>query len=954
MPQSLWNLARVKWFSSGVLAMLFSIIKASLDMRKIFPIVLFIMALASALALTNRFQLSRNVHHLPEALDAEDVGAQQLWNYLRLRDPATGEIPAGIRARELAYARSLRGPAYKENLTIHTTGWNSAGPSDAGGRTRAIGIDTMNEANVLIATAQGGVFRSTDSGMSWVRTTAPGEIKDMSSLVQDHRPGKTNIWYAGTGELISTTWRRTAVYTEPDWHSATIGNGIYKSTDDGMSWSVLPSTVTSNTTVLDSAFEGVWNVVVDNSRRDSDVVYAAAFGAILRSNDGGLSWSRVLGDPAHASLATDVAITSSGVVYAYLSGSSADGAIPATAGVWRTPDGFHWTNITPDNWSSTTGRMRLAIASGDENVVYLGGADPNVWYGAVLFKYDYYWGNGSGTGGAWFNRSAHVPASVDSVTSAGLNTYGGYCVTLSVYPTDTNIVFFGGTNLYRSWDGFATADRVEWIGGYNPSTGQYGEPNNDHPDHHDLVFIPSNPSEAYDATDGGMFMTYDVLGYDDPTFVVTWQNINYNDQASILYDVALDHASPGDSTILGGFQDQGSWLYWDTNVWIPYWGGDGCYCAIADLKSAYYMSSQFGGVVRLTISSNTMQGFAGLMPSAAQQAQFVTPWMLDPANTDEMYFADNNSLWRNDDLAGVPDNQQSTTDVNWEELTTCRLPLARDITALGMSRFPAHRLYYGSSDGHLYRVDTADGVSPAPTEITGSIFPKNAYISCIAVDPQNADSIVVCFSNYHVISIFASNDGGATWRDASGNLEQNPDGSGDGPSVRWVSIIHQQGQTLYLCGTDVGLFSTTDLSGPTVTWVPEGQNAIGYAIVENIDVRQSDGFVAIATQGSGVFTTHVVASPSVVSPARTEASAAFTISPNPAVSRFTISLGMARTIGTKIRLVDMEGNQVLSEANFPAGEGHFSFDCSRLPSGTYFVQLEAGDAVETRKLIIER
>jgi photosystem II stability/assembly factor-like uncharacterized protein len=245
-------------------------------------------------------------------------------------------------------------------------------------------------------------------------------------------------------------------------------------------------------------------------------------------------------------------------------------------------------------------------------------------------------------------------------------------------------------------------------------------------------------------------------------------------------------------------------------------------------------------------------------------------------------------------------------------------------------------------------------------EITGSDFPNNAFVSCIAVDPQNADSIVVCFSNYDVISIFASNDGGETWHDASGNLEQNPDGSGDGPSVRWVSIVHQNGQELYLCGTSVGLFSTMDITGPNVQWSPEGSGTIGYAIVENIDVRQSDGFVAIATQGSGVYTTHVIAAPSGVTQSLM-GNTNLTVSPNPATlgndQRVTISFTLPGSEQIGLSVVDITGKTVLRAANsgeWPSGPNTTTFDCSHLPTGSYFVELETVEGIETRRLVIER
>ena len=270
-------------------------------MIKTIPILVFAVALVTVLRMDWRYE-KQHPHsrqreaHLTDHVPMENGEEHQLWDYLRLRDPATGEIPRGIHVGELAFAQTIGSsrPALKGIQTIQTKAGNQPDQSMQVGERNAIGVDIANEANVLIGTAQGGVYRSTDSGQTWNRTTAPGQIKDISSLVQDHRSGKTGTWYAGTGELISTIWRRTSADLDQNWHSVDIGNGIYKSTDDGMSWNVLPSTVSPDPTVLDSVFEGVWDIAVDNARTDSDIVYAAGYGAIMRSNNGGVSWTACL------------------------------------------------------------------------------------------------------------------------------------------------------------------------------------------------------------------------------------------------------------------------------------------------------------------------------------------------------------------------------------------------------------------------------------------------------------------------------------------------------------------------------------------------------------------------------------------------------------------------------------------------------------------------------------
>ena len=897
------------------------------------------------LARTFEFHASTSRAH-PIQLAEENTDSKALWEYLMLRDPVTNEIPHGIHTRELNFVRRIafEEPAQKQTSTIHTMGWNFAGPINAGGRTRAIGIDISNEANILIATAQGGVFRSTDSGFFWSRTTAPGELKNMSSLVQDHRTGKSRIWYAGTGELVSTTWRRTTDALDPNWHFPNVGNGIYKSTDDGMTWNVLQSTVDATPVTLDSAFDGVWDIAIDNSRSDSDIVYAAGYGAIMRSNNGGITWTHALGDHTTISIATDVQVTSSGVVYAVLSSQSANGKIPSTAGVWRSVNGINWTKITPSFWPQTAGRMKIAIAPSNDSIVYIGGLLVPSNNTPGFYKYRYYSGNGSGAGGEWDDRSQNITPPSSLHDGAGVNSYGGYCISLSVYPTDTNLVFFGGTNLYRSWDGFQSSN--EWIGGYNPADGGYGEQLNDHPDHHDLQFLPSDPDIAYNAGDGGMYMTYNVEGYDDPTYPVTWQNTNFKDAASIAYVVALDHATPGDSTLLAGLQDQGSWLTADTTFWYQYDGGDGCFCAIADGKSAYYMSSENGYLDQFLSSTNSFPD--SVVPNIRPgfgNPQFLSPFQLDPSDNNRMYYSAGNSVWLDTDLSTNP-------SFNW-------IDIADDtsnsfISALGVSTVPVERLYYGTSDGHLYRLDNANNSSSPPVNITSAIFPKNGFISCVAIDPNNADSIVVTFSNYHVISIFASNDGGSTWHNASGNLEESPDGSGDGPSVRWVTIVHQGGQTLYLCGTSVGLFSTTDITGPNVQWSQEATESIGYAIVENIDARQSDGFVAVATQGSGIYSTHVVASTNNISQVNNSVPS-IQVWPNPTHALTHVSISLPNNERAELSLLDPAGRSMVTlvSGSCPEGTSSKVFDASTFPSGSYFLQLRTDEAIETRRIVIQ-
>src|SRR6185295_395296 len=104
----------------------------------------------------------------------------------------------------------------------------------------------------------------------------------------------------------------------------------------------------------------------------------------------------------------------------------------------------------------------------------------------------------------------------------------------------------------------------------------------------------------------------------------------------------------------------------------------------------------------------------------------------------------------------------------------------------------ADALYYGTMNGKLFKLRGASQGNPAYDDITGANFP-GAYINCIAVHPQDTSKLFVVFTNYSVLSVFYSQDGGQNWTPVSGNLEQNSNGSGNGPSCRWLTIANING-----------------------------------------------------------------------------------------------------------------------------------------------------------------
>jgi hypothetical protein len=276
------------------------------------------------------------------------------------------------------------------------------------------------------------------------------------------------------------------------------------------------------------------------------------------------------------------------------------------------------------------------------------------------------------------------------------------------------------------------------------------------------------------------------------------------------------------------------------------------------------------------------------------------------------------------------------------------------ITVLEISRDDADRIYYGSSKSKIFRLDQSSGASPVKTQLTGP-FPANAYTSSIGANPFNADEVMVTFSNYGVPSIFYSNDAGATFSDVSGNLEQNADGSGNGPAVYWASIYPTYPTPTYFVGTSVGLFSTNQLNGAATVWTMEGANEIGRVVINMIKTRPSDGKIVVATHGNGIYSAQLP--PVFVGVSEVNGSAfQFATYPNPFHDLNTVDLVLPAQGTLSLRVLDLSGKQVevLFYGDVPAGQKRVFWNrSSELASGTYLLLAEWNGERIVRRVVIK-
>ncbi len=890
----------------------------------------------------------------------DDPEARLHYMTRMLADPATGEIPMGILRRERLFVQKIpsvnrrkRGREDAREAADET--WMTVGPYNVGGRTRAVAIDVLDEQVIMAGGVSGGMWRSENGGINWEMTTHPLSLHSVTAITQDVREGKENVWYYGTGEIVgNSAGRNGAPYR---------GDGIFRSVDGAKSWTPVWTTVSNSPNHFNNQFQYIFGILINKFNLVGDELFVAAVGAIFRSSNGGLSWKAVLGrdfrshpnfDLNRSSLSkySEIYLASNKIYYAVLSFKGFLRNSP-DAGVYASVDGEQWQNITPEIWPMIYFRTVIGASDSDPSVIYFLTDAGN----PLLYRFNFKGVIKGRIRGDWTDLSNNLPDFGGEV--GDFDTQGSYDMFVKVHPVEENVVFLGGTNLYRSEDGFSTNKNIQWIGGYDTINDISKYPNH-FVDQHALVFYPSDPDRMLSSNDGGLYFTTDGMAPQ-----VSWQPLNNGYRTGQFYTLGLDEYGNA-KQVIGGLMDNGVYVAEnpvENAPWNHLMDGDGAFCSITRGGSYFYASTQNGRIVRLTLNNQLdFTTFTRIDPQGGDAAGpgylFINPFVLAPENQNIMYLAAGDKIWRNLNLSQIPQFSNAPARINWEMMEQTRVSTGQ-ISAVSASTVPSGVVYYGTTMGEMFRIDSANARDYAVTPITSPVFPENAYISCIAVDKRNSDNVVVVFSNYNILSIFASTDGGLRFMPVSGNLEDEPDGSGSGPSVRWVEIVPiEGGMNKYLAGTSTGLFSTDVLKGMKTQWEREGPEEIGNVVVTMVKARASDGALYVATHGNGMYKTTI---PEVeyVAPEQDEEGLSFgPVYPNPfseklfmpfvipadgtvRISIYTVSGQLLRTIlwgyqfaGKNIAIWDG-----LNESGYPVN------------SGLYIARLEYQDQRLAEKIV---
>lgn len=866
------------------------------------------------------------------------ISEQELFFNLKQMNPLTRSVPKNIHLKEQEFVSKIAAA----NSGIN---WFLRGPQNLGGRTRALALDIKDSNRIVVGGVSGGVWISKNLGQSFDKATTPQQFHSVTCIAQDTRAGFENVWYYGTGEQNGNS-------------ADLLGNGIYKSTDNAKTWQLLESTKNDVSNVVSTLgdFRYVRDIKVSSA---TGYIVAASFSGIWLSKDAGATWTNVLVGGANPNgfgyvnfgKQTNIDVSKSGVFYATLSSDCTN------KGIWRSTDGENWTDITPIGFASKYRRVESGISDSDENQVFF---IADVSTTAPLLDNHQLW-KFNADRNTWIDKTANIPAG--SCTGffdfdfGYFQSQNSYDLVIAIHPSDTNLVFLGGTNLYRSVDGFSTPAH-DWIGGYNcdlTNPQNYVHANH-HPDNHALAFVP-NTNILISAHDGGISISNNCKAT-----TVLWQNANNGYNTSQFYTVAIEPGNTTNENIIGGLQDNGTWMTNSINEnqdWMSVFYGDGAYCAITEGREDYYISWQGGKTFKASIDDDgNLNNLTRIDPTGGSNYMFINPFILDPTQNNTMYLAAGQFIWRNDSLGHIVLDQDhfNSTDLGWQKITqsnTGNFSGGSRVSSLDMSKKSSNVLYYGTETGNLFKLTGLDTKTYVKTNIKSSAMPSG-YVSCVEVDNNDENKVLVTYSNYEVKSVFYSENGGTSWVDVSGNLEENENGSGAGPSVNWVNIYFNGTKNIYLVGTTSGLFSTENLAGVNTVWAREGLDEIGNVPINMIVSREFDQNIVVATHGNGVFSNKSFMSG--ISDLNTEHDGFYlsNISPNPVNHKMKFTYRIDENANVTWRIFDITGRliDVMQEKNQQAGTYERRWYAKdNMPKGLYRLVLTADDKILSKSFL---
>jgi hypothetical protein len=569
----------------------------------------------------------------------------------------------------------------------------------------------------------------------------------------------------------------------------TNGNRAYAGSGEGNFYSNLGAGVYKSTnggstwTVAASApFVGVgfFDLVVDPSTPST--LYAATTQGFFRSTNSGTSWS--LRRPGRC---WDISVHPSGGSTEVLA-AFADGLFMSTNAA-TSFSAVALPSLPFDPWS----RLAVDRVSSSPDVAYVFGAAGT---SAFLWRR---------TGTTWAQVTL-PPVNHDpnhyfrNKLEIGQAQYDWY---VAAPANNVKQVFIGAIDTFRG-----TLSGTTWQWKNVTTQGA----NSIHPDQHCLTFSPGNDNILYAGSDGGVYRSGDGSA--------TWQSLNKG-----LGICEIEYLASDPSTwlwLLAGTQDNGTMIYTGSTVWDHTADGDGGDCGVNQLNPDVIYHSFYD--VSLERSTNKGQSWTDLKPPPF--SAFVNPptsLFYPPVEVSGLTVA-------------IGAKSLVVTRNGIAPWTTVSLGLASGELPSAMRAIDANTLLIGTTRGGMLRL-AWNGTSWAKTALAS---PAPRYISCIAVDPSNAQRFWVTISQMGAGHVYRSDDAGNSWVNRTAGLPNI--------AVNAVVVDPANFQRVWIAA-DVGVYQSLDLGA---TWAPFS-NGLPNAMAVDLLFHKQDRALICATRNRGAW-----------------------------------------------------------------------------------------------------
>jgi photosystem II stability/assembly factor-like uncharacterized protein len=775
--------------------------------------------------------------------------------------------------------------------------WQFAGPINIGGRVVDIEFNPLNPNIVYAGASTGGVFKSTDMGLTWFPIFDSSPNINIGDIAVD--PVNPNNIYVGTGEANGG-------------HNNFPGEGIYKSTDAGNTWTLkgLEQTVS------------IGRIIVDHTNPQN--IYVAAVGSyfspnpergVYKSSDGGDTWSKSL-FISDSTGAIDLVMDPNNsnflmaAMWERVRRPLTSRLYGASSGIFISSDGgTTWQKLGAETGLPTgtnIGRIGLAMSLSNSNIVYALYNNGSTYTG-------FYKTTNKGTN--WVN------ADPSSGISEGTSTFSWYFGQTRVHPMDPNIVFALDVAFMRS-----TNSGTSW-----PIVYGYSGLQQLHVDHHALAFHPTNPNYLLSGNDGGINISTDAgVTWSDPVHLPATQ----------FYEIGLDYLNP--HRLYGGTQDNNTirTLTGNLDDWDRILGGDGFYVTVDYTNSnIIYAESQFGNLGK---STNGGANFSWAMEgiNTSEPTNWSTPVIMDPNHNNVLYYG-TNKLYRTTNSAS------SWTAISTNLTNSDGTLRLGTITTIAVAPSNSNIIYVGTDDANIWisKYNGADW-----TKISNSSLPMR-WITRVVVDPNSESTLYVTYSGLKWRDpqphVYKTTNYGTTWTNISSNLPDAP--------VNAFAVDNSNPNHLYL-GNDIGVFYSHNGGA---SWNVLGTD-LPSVVINDMKIHPVTNELIIGTHGRSMYKINIDSISTSVENQNSFLLKGFALEqnyPNPFNPSTRIKYSIPAVSQVKLKVFDLLGNEVATIVDKVLNKGEYSieFSNSYLSSGVYLYKLEAkssyGKFISVKKML---